>query len=335
MRVGIIAPNYYPVETGNAVTVRRIERHLRILGCEVKVFPVDQLSGDQLLEGLKRFGPQLLHAFHGYHGGRMAQALAQSLAVPYLVTLTGTDVYQALCDQRMPETHAALRGAARLVAFHTCVKHRLAEHLPSLEERTLVIPQGVDVPSTVADAAGETFTFLLPAGIRPVKNVLFPLQPLAALHALYPQIRLLLVGPVLDRAYAAEVMEALEPHAFARYLGSVGHDAMGQLYRAADVVINSSLIEGGMANSVLEALAYGKALLVTDIEGNRSVVKECVTGLLYRDAAEFRSKAEQLLTDPQLREKLGDNGRTLVRDKYPPEKEVQAYLNLYQSIMQA
>jgi glycosyltransferase involved in cell wall biosynthesis len=335
MRVGIIAPNYYPVETGNAVTVRRIERHLRILGCEVKVFPVDQLSGDQLLEGLKRFGPQLLHAFHGYHGGRMAQALAQSLAVPYLVTLTGTDVYQALCDQRMPETHAALRGAARLVAFHTCVKHRLAEHLPSLEERTMVIPQGVDVPSTVPDAAGETFTFLLPAGIRPVKNVLFPLQPLAALHALYPQIRLLLVGPVLDRAYAAEVMEALEPHAFTRYLGSVGHDAMGQLYRAADVVINSSLIEGGMANSVLEALAYGKALLVTDIEGNRSVVKECVTGLLYRDAAEFRAKAEQLLTDPQLREKLGDNGRTLVRDKYPPEKEVQAYLNLYQSILQA
>ena len=96
---------------------------------------------------------------------------------------------------------------------------------------------------------------------------------------------------------------------------------------------NSSLIEGGMANSVLEALAYGKALLATDIEGNRSIVKECVTGLLYRDAGEFRVKAEQLVTDPQLRERLGKNGRALVRDNYPPEKEAQAYLELYHSIL--
>ena len=335
MRVGILAPNYYPAETGNAVTVRRIERQLKALGCELQVFPVDHIPGEALLEGLKRFAPQLLHAFHGYHGGRMAHALSQSLKIPYLVTLTGTDVYQALCDQRSPEVHVALRGAARLVAFHSCVKRRLAEHLPSLEERTAIIPQGVDVQADSAAGEGDgTFTFLLPAGIRPVKNVLFPLPPLAALHAVYPQLRLLLVGPVLDPVYATEVMDALAGHPFARYLGGVGHDAMGGLYRAADVVLNSSLVEGGMANTVLEALAFGKALLVTDIEGNRSLVKECVTGLLYRDAEEFRSKAEQLLTDPQLRARLGRNGRARVREKYPPEKEGLAYLDLYRSMLQ-
>ncbi|HBG08070.1 MAG: glycoside hydrolase [Geobacteraceae bacterium GWC2_58_44] len=338
MRVGIVAPNYYPVESGNAVTVRRLERHLRLLGCEVQVFPVDQFSGEQLLAGLKGFAPQLLHALHGYHGGRMAHALAQALAIPYLVTLTGTDVYQALSDQRSLEVHGALRGAARLVAFHACVKRRLAEHLPTLEERTVVIPQGVELPVLPADGVAgggdESFTFLLPAGIRPVKNVLFPLQPLANLHAVHPQIRFLLVGPVLDTAYAAEVMETLEQYPFASYLGAVGHDAMGELYRAADVVLNSSLIEGGMANSVLEALAYQKAVLATDIEGNRSILKECVTGLLYRDAEQFRSKAGLLVTDPQLREKLGKNGRSLVRDKYPPEQEGRAYLELYREILQ-
>ena len=335
MRVGIIAPNYYPVESGNAVTVRRIERHLRLLGCEVQVFPVDHMSGDKLLAGVRAFAPQLLHAFHGYHGGRMAHALSQSLSIPYLVTLTGTDVYQALSDQRSLEMHGALRGAARLVAFHACVKRRLAEHLPSLEERTMVIPQGVEIPALPAAgiAGGGGFTFLLPAGIRPVKNVMFPLQPLATLYAVYPQIRFLLVGPILDAGYAAEVMDALERYPFARYLGAVGHDAMGELYRAADVVLNTSLIEGGMANSVLEALAYGKALLVTDIEGNRSIIKECVTGFLYRDAAQFRAKAEQLVTDPHLREKMGKNGRALVRDKYPPEKEAVAYLELYREIV--
>ena len=336
MRIAIMAPNYYPVETGNAVTVRRIEQHLRLLGCEVQVFPVDQLPGDKLLSGVKKFAPQLLHAFHGYLGGRMALALAQSLALPYLVTLTGTDVYQALSDQRKPEVHAVLRGAARLVAFHACVKRRLAVHLPSLEERATVIPQGVELPTLAGTAAGEggTFTFLLPSGLRPVKNVMFPLQPLALLHAVHPQIRLLLVGPVLDPVYATEVMDALEQYPFARYLGAVQHDAMGELFSAADVVLNSSFIEGGMANSVLEALAYAKALLVTDIEGNRSIIKDCVNGLLYRDAEEFRVKAEHLVTDGQLRGRLGRNGRALVRDKYTPEKEARAYLELYQEILQ-
>ena len=339
MRICMIAPHYFPAENGNAVTVRRIERYLRLLGCEVQVFPVDRMSGEELLAGVKEFAPQILHAFHGYHGGRMAHALAEKLGLPYLVTLTGTDVYQALDDHRSFDTHAALRGASRLVAFHAYVKRRLAEHLPSLEERTVVIPQGVELPALPAEevagsaAGGENCTFLLPAGLRPVKNVLFPLLPLAALHAIHPGIRFLLVGPVLDAAYAAEVMETLERFPFARYLGTVGHDAMGELYRAADVVLNSSLIEGGMANSVLEALAYQKALLVTDIEGNRSIIRECATGLLYKDAGEFYRKAGQLVTDPLLREKLGKNGRALVRDKYPPEREGLCYQQLYQAIL--
>ncbi|GFO61005.1 glycosyl transferase [Geomonas silvestris] len=336
MRVCLIAPNYFPAENGNAVTVRRIERHLRLLGCEVRVFQVDKMAGEELLAGVKEFAPDLLHAFHGYHGGRMAHAIAEELKLPYLITLTGTDVYQALDDHRSFDTHAALKGAVRLVAFHAYVKRRLGEHLPSMEERTVVIPQGVELPSLPAlpvPAQNEECTFLLPAGLRPVKNVLFPLQPLAALHALYPGIKLLLVGPVIDAGYAAEVMDALEQYPFARYLGTVGHDAMGNLYRSADVVLNSSLIEGGMSNAVLEALSHAKPLLVTDIEGNRSIIKECHTGMLYRDVGEFYRKAEHLATDPALRERLGQNGRSLVRDKYPPEREAEAYLELYREIV--
>ena len=339
MRVGIIAPNYYAEETGNAVTVRRIERQMRLLGCEVKVFPVDRLAGETLEAAVREFAPRILHAFHAYLGGRMTHELSKVLGLPYLVTFTGTDIYRSLCDQRNLELHGALRGASRLVAFHGCIKRRLAEHLPTLEERTTVIPQGVELPAEYgpipAQGEGEQFNFLLPAGLRPVKNVLFPLEPLAALAAVHPRVRLLLAGPVLDADYAAQVMEALERYPFARYLGVVGHESMGELYRSVDVVLNSSVSEGGMANTVLEAMAYARPLLVADIEGNRSIVKENVTGLLYRDADEFRAKAEHLLTDARLRERLGKQGRALVRENYPPDKEAKAYLSLYREILQS
>ena len=102
MRVAMIAPNYYPAENGNAVTVRRIERQLRLLGCEVQVFPVDRMVGEEILAGVKAFAPQLLHAFHGYHGGRMANALAQELATKGVTVNTvspgyiGTDMVKGI-----------------------------------------------------------------------------------------------------------------------------------------------------------------------------------------------------------------------------------------------
>ncbi|HJV66514.1 MAG TPA: GPMC system family 4 glycosyltransferase [Geomonas sp.] len=334
MRVGIIAPNYHRDKSGNSVTVRRIARNLQLLGCEVQVFPVEELAGEALLSKVQAFAPRLLHAFHGYLGGRMARAVAQAMSIPYLITLTGTDIYQTLCDQRRHDTQLALKDAVRLVAFHTAVKRRLADHCPSLEERTVVIPQGVELPAEAATRQeADGFTFLLPAGLRPVKNVLFPLSPLASLYPQYPRLCYQLVGPVRDTEYAAKVLDALEEQRFARYLGEVPHDSMGTIYRGADVVLNCSDFEGGMANSVLEGMAYGKPVLASDIDGNRSVVKEGVTGLLYRNDAEFRSKAMLLLEDAQLRERLGRNARAMMREKHSPEKEAEAYFALYHSLL--
>jgi len=334
MRIALIAPNFFPLESGNAVTVRRIEDSLARLGVEAQVFPVDCLSCEELLASLQRFAPQLLHAFHGYSGGRVAHALCARLKIPYLITLTGTDIYEALTDRRAADMHTILRGARRIVTFHGSVKQRLAGHMPTLLEHTVVIPQGVHAPPLAPkDDGGEEFVFLLPAGLRPVKNVLFPLQPLARLCREHPELRLQVAGPVRDTVYAARVMAELEEYPFAHYLGSVRHDHMADLYRRCRVVLNTSLFEGGMANSVLEGLAYGRPLLVSDVEGNRSVVKEGVTGLLFRDEEDFVQKAARLLTDAHLRERLARHGRELVEEKFSPEREGEAYLELYREIL--
>ncbi len=88
-----------------------------------------------------------------------------------------------------------------------------------------------------------------------------------------------------------------------------------------------------MANSLLEALAFGKPVLAADIDGNRSIIRDGVTGLLYGNSAEFREKAHELLSDAALREKLGGEGRRLVLDSFPADKEAAAYLDLYREIL--
>ncbi len=338
VRIAIITPHYYPAVRGNAVTVRRVERSLTDRGCRVEVYSLDAMAAGEIARHVAAESPVLIHAFHGWSGGRVARAIARETGIPYVVTLTGTDVHEALIDSRREETRAVLHGAARLVAFAPDIKKMLSLHCPTLTGRTIVIPQGVEQPGdSCAGPAGVffpagAFTFLLPAGLRPVKQVLSPLAPLAELYAEDARTRFLLAGPVIDPGYAARVMEGLERYPFAHYLGEVSHEAMGCLYRRADVVLNTSLFEGGMANSLLEALACGKPVMAAAIEGNRFLVKDGVTGLLYRDEAEFHTKAAQLMADGRLRERLGKQGREYVLQSFPPEREAEEYLELYKRV---
>ena len=338
MNAALITPFYHPPVRGNAVTVDRIARHLAAVGCTVRVHALDATLAEEVMREVRQSPPDIVHAFHAYLGGRVAREAARAAGVPYVVTLTGSDVYEALEDGRRADTLEVLRDAAAIVAFHKCVRCRLSDHHPSLAGKTVVIPQGVEPPGEKFQWGGECFdggevVFFLPAGIRPVKNVTFPLSPLAELHREAPQVRLLVAGPILDLAYSARALSEIERNPFARYLGEVGREAIGALYCRADVVLNTSQFEGGMANSVLEALAFGKPVLASFIDGNISVVKEGKTGLLYRGEAEFLEKARMLVRDESLRWHLGANGRQLVREQYAPGREAAAYEALYRTVV--
>jgi glycosyltransferase involved in cell wall biosynthesis len=175
---------------------------------------------------------------------------------------------------------------------------------------------------------------LFPAGIRPVKRPLFPLAPLDSVAARYPGFELRYIGPILDVGEGEALLRALGGRQWARHLGEVPHAAMAALLRDADVVLNCSLSEGGMANSVLEALACGRAVLASDIAGNRSVIEDGVTGLLFGDPGDFADKAARLLGDPALRERLGEAGRARA-SRFGLQQEIERYLKLYVAVAPA
>src|SRR5262249_28049667 len=129
--------------------------------------------------------------------------------------------------------------------------------------------------------------FVFPAGIRMVKQPLLPLEPFDRLVQRRPEVRLLYVGPVLDPDEGDSLLAELAGRPWARHVGAVPHAQMKSLISQSDVVLNCSLSEGGMPNSVLEALASGRPVLASDIDGNRSLVADGVTGFLFRDVAEF------------------------------------------------
>lgn len=330
MNVALITP-YYHGNRGNVVTVRRIERYLTAAGCRTAVFALEDGAAG-LAAGVARFAPDCIHAFHALHGGSPARRVARELGVPYLVTLTGTDLYgehDAVCSS---ERRTVLAGAAAVTVFHAVVGERLAEQLPGLTTRVVVVPQGVELAKLVELPEAGPFVFLLPAGIRTVKNVLFPLAPLARLHGVDPRIRFHLAGPVLDEEYGRLVLATLAAAPHAAWLGEVPSAQMGDCYAAASVVLNTSRSEGGMANGLLEGMAAGRPVLAADIEGNRTLVTPGENGLLYRDEEEFAEHAYRLLTDRELARRLGCRGREYVACCCSPVEEARRYRDVYASV---
>jgi glycosyltransferase involved in cell wall biosynthesis len=315
-------------------------RGLAERGVAARVWDLSATTARAVLDGLAAGRPRVVHAFHAFHSGALALEAARRLAVPYVVTLTGTDAnHDLVAPDRAGTVASVLAGAAAITVFHASIAARVAGALPALVSRVVEIPQAVRFSGREPFdlAAGwplpaDRLLVLFPGGIRAVKNPRLVLRALEPVVARHPRVRLAYAGPILEPAEGEALLDALRARPWARHLGAVPHAQMASLLAQAEVVVNSSVSEGGMANSVLEALALGRAVLASDIEGNRALVEDEVTGLRFRDQAELTAQAERLVRDPDLRARLGAAGRARVERDYPPERELDAYVDLYRSL---
>lgn len=340
-RLAMLTPFGPPAARGNAVTVSRVAGGLAEHGVDLRLWDLSAAGAATIESEVVAYRPTLIHAFHAYRVGPLALRLAQRVEAPLVITLTGTDANHDLADpERGPVVQSVLDRAERVTVFHWSVGARVGAALPGIARKLAVVPQSVRLSRLDAFDLRErwplppgTVLFVFPGGLRAVKNPEFPLGALGRLVKTIPEIRLLYVGPVLEPAVGDALARALASLPWARYVGEVPHAQMASLLSRADVVLNCSISEGGMANAVLEALSLGRAVLASDIDGNRSLVADGTTGLLFLDEAEFERRAALLARDPALRERLGRAGAALVAERFSPARELEGYRQVYDELV--
>lgn len=343
MRIALVTPYYYPSTRGNSITVQRIATGLRKRGHQVEIYSLEAFRDRrEVPSAIRDFGPDLIHGFHAYVAGDLVVAEAAGAAVPALVTITGTDVNHDLFDREKRATVVeALKGAQGVVAFHKSIEQKLLQEVPELHGRIRVIKQTVSCDGKADDHRTQWglnsghIIFFFPAGIRRVKNLSFCVAPLSRLRARYPDVRAFFAGPIVDEEEAKHLLGLLAGHEWTRYLGEIPHQVICSMMQVVDVVVNSSLSEGGMSNAVLEAMSRGVAVLASDIEGNRSVIVDGADGLLFGSEDDFEEKAERLILDPDLRRHLGSQARVKIEREFPREGEIDAYEQAYRDLIRA
>lgn len=334
MRIALCSPFSRGPLRGNIITVQRIARHLPANGCAVTTIPLDSMDRQQLVDLIARQQPDLLHTFHAFHGGQVTRLLAQQHNLPYLITMTGSDLYDPFFYQH-PATAQALQDAAAITCFDTLAAEQFSNVFPHLADRLAIIPQGI-VPTTSSRPYPRPisgFVVLLPAALRPVKGVLEAINALAPLATTRPDLELWIAGGDLDPAYADRVRHLSAALPWVKLLGEVPHQQMPELFGACDVVLNHSRFEGGMANTLLEAMAAGKTVIASDIPGNRSLVRHGETGWLFKEPHELQELTQRLMDCPDLLKTTGQAARSYVVSSFSPHREAAALASLYRQLV--
>ena len=256
-------------------------------------------------------------AFAGVPAGAISYLLRLTHGLPYVLSLQGPDVpgFEARYNYLYPVLTPLITRIWRQAGVVTAIS---AEQV-ALAQRTMpdlplvTIPNGVDTHSfvPVANTPGRPCTMICVARLIERKGQHHLLQAFAKLRAANPEpMALIFVGtgdaePQL-RALAAklQVAEAVT------FKGFVPRERMPPVYHAADVFVLPSQHEG-MSIALLEAMASGLPVVVTDTGGTAELVSQGANGEIvpWADVPMLTAALQRLLKDAEYRMRMGEESR--------------------------
>jgi len=151
-----------------------------------------------------------------------------------------------------------------------------------------------------------------------------------------PNTYFLIVGKGTLRHQLEELACKLGVAENVRFVGSVSNMEIPKFLGVSDIYVSASLSDTRSV-SLLEAMAYGLPVIVTDLEGNRECVKEGVNGFLF-PKGDFKALGEKiiyLLRDEDTRRRFGAISRRYVEKEGSYEDEMRKMEKLYKELVEA
>jgi glycosyltransferase involved in cell wall biosynthesis len=150
----------------------------------------------------------------------------------------------------------------------------------------------------------------------------------------HPNVRFLFVGDGILREQLQRRISDLGLANHFQFTGLVPPQRIPELIGAMDIVVHTSLREG-LARVLPQGLIAGKPVVSYDIDGAREVDIPGQTGFLLppRDVDALIDALDQLIADPALRARLGQEGRRRFADEFRHEHMTKRTRELYQRLL--
>lgn len=332
-------------DRGRHLEVRPLPPQVHAVEWEGGKSPAHYSDGARLIEGFKkvyaRVLPDLVHAGPVQYAALIAAAADAS---PLVTMSWGSDM---LVDAgRSPFTRWATRYVLdRTALFYAdcqaVVKRAVDFGYP--RERCIVFPWGVDLKrfspgdgsSLRRQLSWENLTILFSnRSWEPIYGVDLIARGFVQAAKSNPNLRLLLLGSGSQKETIHKILEDGFVTNRVHFAGQVTAEALPEYYRAADIYLSASHSDGSSV-SLMEALACGKPVLVSDIPGNCEWITPGETGWLFPDgnAAALVEGISRAVEDRQKRSEIATRARQLAEERADWKKNSRRMLDGYKMVV--
>lgn len=346
--------------TGNRTTALRIGNFFEQT-CTISYLDTSDLSNDCQKE-VQNWKDQYDFGV-GIHLFRSGRYLLES-EIPFFIIIGGTDVNEYVKEPSKKEImRRVVEKSLAVIAFSPTLSSIVRNIWPDecqkrvgdqVYSKVRVIEpsflpsysSSASEPFSLRKSLGlkeETKIFLLPTGLRPVKDPLFLVSGFFdwTKRSRHPERCLVIIGPKLSPEYSNyffdeisrmknsenDIKERRYWEECVQYHEPVSSEHLYDCISESFVVLNSSLSEG-LSNVILESFYLNRPVIARKNEGNSSVIEDQKTGLLFSTVDEFIEKSSNILNSKTLYDSLCSEARNHLNTLYSPENEKKQYLNL-------
>jgi len=212
-----------------------------------------------------------------------------------------------------------------------------SKHVPGYYE---IIPNGIDLEifspdvSPISEFCDGKLNILFVGRLEEQKGVDYLIKAYKRVKKEIPNSRLIIVGPGtrLRGKYEKEVQQSGLKDVI--FVGGKPQSELPQYYKAADIFCAPATGLESFGIVLLEAMAIGKPVVATNIDGYNSVLTDGVEGRLVppRDEKTLALTLISLLTNESLRQEMGARAKLKAKE-YSWEHIAQRLLDYYTKIL--
>ncbi|MFB0563422.1 MAG: glycosyltransferase [Candidatus Lokiarchaeia archaeon] len=293
----------------------------------------------------------LIHIHEIWHYSHfIAYYWAKKKCKPYIITVHGAlepwclnykrfkkRVFSAFIQKKI------LREAAAIHAFTQSEAEQVKAF--GINNRIIIIPNGIDLklyavlpPKEKIEAQypqikGKKMILFL-GRIHPIKGLDILAKSISNIAGMREDTILVIAGP--DDGYKKQVESMIKIEGISKkviFTGMItGKEKLAALSRA-DIFVLPSYSEG-FSMSILEAMACGLPVVITN-QCHFPEVKQYNAGLVIEpNVGELTEALEILLSDPELCQQMGNNGKRLVRERYTWDRIADQMIEVYKDIIE-
>lgn len=322
MRIALVGP-LPPPSGGMANQTAQFAKLLRVDGHEVRLvqtnppYPSRVLGAIRGLRAAVRLGFYVRQLLRDLRGADVVHIMANSgwswhlfampairvarrMRVPVVVNYRGGEAPEFFARSWKWVRPSIVRAAA-VVVPSTFLKEVFAQYGVDAE----IVPNVVDLsrfsPRQQAgdERRSQTPTLLVARNLEAIYDVGTAIRAFHRIRADHADATLVVAGSGAEAAGLETEANALGLGSSVRFVGRVDNADMPGLYRSADIMVNTSLVDN-TPNAILEAWASGVPVVSSDVGGIRHLVDDGVTGCLVpaRAPEAVAAAIESLLAEP-------------------------------------